>query len=197
MKIYLEKRIFLLRGPPPRFWPACRSRPNIQPASRAPRLASPRPSPAPRWPASARLLAVAPRRAPDRGRARPPRGGHAPSTSPRIKAGLRTRPRARLHLLVPVRSLSPALPSLSARAERPNSASRRAHAPVGEFHRGSSTSASKHAPAAPPHSPSSRARVCADCRAQVALPQAPPPTAMAPPCSAAMEVTFLLFSSPA
>ena len=95
------------------------------------------------------------------------------------------------------RWLIPALPLLSARAERPNSASHRAHTPAGEIHRGSSTSASKHAPTAPPRSPSSRAHVCADCRAQVALPQAPPPTAMAPPCSAAMEVTFLLFSSPA
>ena len=61
-----------------------------QPSSRsAARLASPRPSPAPRWPASARLPADAPRRAPDRGRACPPRGGHAPSTLPRVAAGLR------------------------------------------------------------------------------------------------------------
>ena len=37
--LYLEK-YFFLRGPPPRFWPACRSRPSIHPTSPP----SPRPS---------------------------------------------------------------------------------------------------------------------------------------------------------
>ena len=95
------------------------------------------------------------------------------------------------------RSLTPALLLLSASTARTRSASRRATAPTGEIRRGSSTSASNHAPAAPPRSPSSRARVCADCRAQVEPSQAPPPSAMAPPCSVAMEDTFLLFSNPA
>jgi len=106
LKLYLEKGFFsfagrrLASGPPAEAGPTSSQHPA--------RLASPRPSPALRWPASARLLAVAPRRAPDHGRARPPRGGHALSASPRVAAGLRTRPRARLHLLVPVRSLTPA-----------------------------------------------------------------------------------------
>ena len=102
LKLYLEKGFFsfagrrLTSGPRPK---------SAQPASHA-RLALPRPSPAPCWPASVRLLAVAPRRAPDRGRACPPRGGHALSTPPRVAAGLRPRPRARLHLPKPVRSLA-------------------------------------------------------------------------------------------
>ena len=127
-----------------------------QPASRSvARLASPRPSPAPRWPASARLPADAPRRAPDRGRACPPRGGHAPSTPPCIAAGLRPRPRARLHLLVPVRSLTPSRAAfLSARAESPKLCpSPRPPQPAEQIRRLSSTLASNQAPAAPPRSP--------------------------------------------
>ena len=144
-----------------------------QPASRCTaRLASAQPSPAPRWPAST-LACPLTRRA-----ARPT----AAELARRVAAMRRRRRRvsqpACAHAHAPAytcrsqcaRWLIPALPLLSARAERPNSASRRAHAPAGKFRRGSSTSASKHAPAAPPRSPSSRARVCADCRAQVALP---------------------------
>ena len=180
LKIYLEKDFFSFAGRRLTFGPRSKS---AQPASRA-RLAS---------------LGPAQRRA-----ARPT----AAELARRVAAMRRRRRRASqpacacAHALAYTcrsqctRWLIPALPLLFARAERPNSASRRAHAPVGEFRRGSSTSASKHAPAAPPRSPSSRARVCTDCRAQVALPQAPPLTAMAPPCSAAMEVVFLLFSSP-
>jgi len=42
----------------------------------------------------------------DRGRERSPRGDHAPSTPPRVAAGQRLRPRARLLLLKPLRSLA-------------------------------------------------------------------------------------------
>ena len=84
-----------------------RSRPSQSLA--APR-ASPWPSPAQRrtWAASALACPLTRRAAPDRGRARLPRGGHAPSTPPRVSASLRPRPRARLLLLEPVRSLTPA-----------------------------------------------------------------------------------------
>ena len=73
----------------------------------APR-ASPWPIPAQRraWPASALACPLTRRDAPDRGRARPPRGGHALSTPLRVAAGLRPRPRARLLLPKPVRSLA-------------------------------------------------------------------------------------------
>ena len=69
------------------------------------------------------------------------------------------------------RWLIPALPLLSARAERPQLCLSPRHAPAGEIRRGSSTSANNHAPAAPPRPPSSCARVCATCRAQVEPPQ--------------------------
>ena len=161
-----------------------------QPASRrATPLASAQPSPAPRWPASARPTAaelarrVAAMRRRRRRASQPACArAHAPAYSCRSRCA---------------RSLTPTLLLLSASIARTRSASRRATAPAGEIRRGSSTSANNHAPTAPPRSPSSRARVCADCRAQVEPSQAPPPSAMAPPCSAAMEDTFLLFSNPA
>ena len=101
LKLYLEKDFSPSRAAAS-LLAHDRSRPSQHPA----RLASPRTSPAPRWPASVRLLAVAPRRAPDRGRARPPRGGHAPSMPPHVAAGLRPRPRARLLRPKTVRSLA-------------------------------------------------------------------------------------------
>jgi len=54
--------------------------------------------------------------------------------------------------------LSPALPPLSASAELTHSPPRRATAPAGQIRRFSSTSASNHAPAAPPRSPARGAR---------------------------------------
>jgi len=80
---------------------------------------------APRQPRAVPLLAARTRA--DRGRARPPRGGHAPSTPPRVAAGLHLRPRAHLHLpttmrssaLHPARSLAlPCPPLLAAATER-------------------------------------------------------------------------------
>jgi len=170
-----------------------------QPASRsAVRLASPRPSPALRWPTSARLPTDAPRRAPDRGRACPPRGGHAPSTPPRVAAGLRPRPRARLHLLEPVRSLTPSRAAFPLRQSREPQAlplaaprTRRRNSPR-LLHLGRQSRARSSA------SPSFK--LCSRLRhlpSSGRAASASPPTAMVPPCSAAMEVTFPLFSSPA
>ena len=112
LKILFGKKIFLLRGPPPRFWPACRSRPSVPanpparvgppraPAcSRHPARRSPRPSPAPFpcWPlVHAPTAAETFRRVATMCRRRPPRGSR----------GLSPRPRARLLLLEPVRSLT-------------------------------------------------------------------------------------------
>ena len=170
-----------------------------QPASpaRAPRLA--RPSPAPcRAGLPPRAYPLTRRAArPDHGRDLPPRGDHVPAspaarqprpdpapTRPPSPAGARALAHSRPRCLS-----SP--PELRASC----SAARRAHAPAGAIRRGFLTSTGNHAPATPPHPPSSGARICAAFRAQVEPPRASPPTAMAPPCSAAMEVVFLLFSS--
>ena len=134
-------------GLAPRFWPACRSRPGPRPrqprASRSSRAGPPR-----LGPAQLRALAFLPRAAPfpcwsprhattaaenfrhvaTTCRRRPPRGSR----------GLTPRPRARLHLLVPVRSLTrahaafPLLPSREPQAPpspRPQLRRRRAPAP--------------------------------------------------------------------
>ena len=196
LKIYLEKAFSSFAGRRFASGPRLKS---AQPASHA-CLASPRSSPAQRH------AGLPPRACPLTRRAARPT---AAERARRVVAMRRRRRRAsqpayaRAHAPVYscrsrcARSLAPALLLLSASTARTRSASRRATTPAGEIRRGSSTSASNHAPAAPPRSPSSRARVCADCRAQVEPSQAPPPSAMAPPCSAAMEDTFLLFSNPA
>jgi len=107
LKIYLEKKNFLLRGPPPRFWPACRSRPSA-PAKPPRRSSPPRLGPAQRAGFLSRAPRPSPRHAPTASgfsrhvatmrRRRPPRGSH----------DLRPRPRARLQLPQPVHSLTPA-----------------------------------------------------------------------------------------
>jgi len=93
--------------------------------------------------------------------------------TPRGSHDLRPRPRARLHLLVPVSSLTspPALPSLFAKAESPKLCLSPRRAPAGGIRRGFPTSAGNPAPAAPPRPPSSCARICAAFRAQVEPPQ--------------------------
>ena len=93
------------------------------------------------------------------------------------------------------RSLPPAFPLLPSRAESSSSAARRAHSSAGvklPHHRAIPRLL---APTTPPRLPSAHARACAAFRAQGELPRASPPTAMAPPCSAAMETVFLLLSS--
>ena len=167
-----------VRVGPPRA-PAC---------SRHPALRSPRPSPAP-FPCSPR--AHAPTAAEDSRRVvtmcrrRPPRGSR----------GLTSRTRARLQPPQPVRSLTPArtaFPLLQSKKPKLRPSPRQ------QLRR-------RRAPAPPRHSPIPRARNSASpsfksrsrlrrLRAQVEPPRASPPTAMAPPCSAAMEVAFLLFS---
>ena len=69
------------------------------------------------------------------------------------------------------RWLIPALPLLSARAERPQLCLSPRRAPAGGIRRGFPTSAGNPAPAAPPRPPSSCARICAAFRAQVEPPQ--------------------------
>jgi len=71
LKREIEKNVLCFSGPPPRFWPASRSQPSEPPARASLRLASAQPSAAPGLPPRAR---AAPRRAPDRVRACPPRG---------------------------------------------------------------------------------------------------------------------------
>ncbi|XP_066384814.1 actin-binding protein wsp1-like [Miscanthus floridulus] len=69
----------LLIGPPPRFWPTCRSRPSApasRPQQRASRASPPRLGPA--QPRAVPLLAARPRA--DRGRDIPPRGDHVPAS---------------------------------------------------------------------------------------------------------------------
>jgi len=197
LKIYLEKGFFsfagrrLASGPPAEAGPARQRSPRAAPAH----LASAQPSALAPSPARRARRRATPRPRQDalaawrpcvgvarRAAATPCARAHAPAFNCRSQC---------------TRSLPPALPSLSSRAESPSSAPRRAYAPAGEIRRGSSTSAGNRAPAALPRPPSSRARACAAFRAQVEPPRASPPTAMAPPCSAAMEVDFLLFSSPA
>ena len=122
-------------------------------------------------------------------RRRPPRGSRGLTPRPRAHAPAFTCwcPRAR--------SLPPAFPLLPSRAESSSSAARRARSSAGvelPHHR---AILRLLAPATPPRLPSSRARACSAFRAQGELPRASPPTAMAPPCSAAMEAVFLLPSS--
>jgi len=198
--------MFSVSGPPPRFWPASRSRPSEHPARASPRLA--RPSPAPRAPACSRHPALrSPRPSPAPFPCWPL--VHAPTAAetfrrvatmcrrrpPRGSRGLSPRPRARLLLLEPVRSLTPArtaFPLLQSKKPKLRPSPRQ------QLRR-------RRAPAPPRHSPIPRARNSASpsfksrsrlrrLRAQVEPPRASPPTAMAPPCSAAMEVVFVLFS---
>ncbi|XP_066373641.1 predicted GPI-anchored protein 58 [Miscanthus floridulus] len=166
-----------------------------RPTSRAGLLTPSRAALASAQPRAVPLLAARPRA--DRGRELPPRGGHVPAspaarqprsdpapTRPPSPAGARALAHSRPRCLS-----SPPEP----RASR--SAARCAHAPAGAIRRSFLTSTGNHAPATPPRPPSSRAHACAAFRTQVEPPRASPPTAMAPPCSAAMEVVFLLFSS--
>ena len=198
LKIYLENTFSPYRAAAS-LLARNRSRPsapaNFSPAPLQP--TSPRPSPA-RWLLLPRAAPVAAPR-PDRVRTLSPRGDHA-SASPAARqprpAHVPTRPPTPAGAGALAHSRPRCLPS-PPEPRAPSSAPRRAHAPAGAIRRGSSTSAGNRAPAAPPRPPSSRARACAAFRAQVEPPRALPPTAMAPPCSAAMEVDFLLFSSPA
>ena len=195
LKIYLEKGFFsfagrrLASGPPAEAGPARQRSPALlQPTS-------PRPSPA-RWLLLPRAAPVAAPR-PDRVRTLSSRGDHA-SASPDARqprpAPAPTRPPSTAAASALAHSRPRCLPS-PPEPRAPSSAPRRAHAPAGAIRRSSSTSAGNRAPAAPPRPPSSRARACAAFRAQVEPPRASPPTAIAPPCSAAMEVDLLLFSS--
>ena len=151
--------MFSVSGPPPRFWPASRSRPSEHPARASPRLA--RPSPAPRAPACSRHPALrsprpspapfpcwplvhAPtaaetfRRVATMCRRRPPRGSH----------GLSPRPRACLHLPQPVRSLTPSHAAFFLLQSREPQA---LHSPRPQLRR-------RRALAPPRHSPIPRAR---------------------------------------
>ena len=155
--------MFSVSGPPPRFWPASRSRPSEPPARASPRLA--RPSPAPRAPACSRHPAL---RSPRPGPAPFPYWPlvHAPTAAETFRRvatmcrrrppcgsrGLSPRPRARLLLLEPVRSLTPAraaFPLLQSKKPKlrpsPRQQLRRRRAPAPPHHpliRAASSSAS-------------------------------------------------------
>ena len=148
--------MFSVSGPPPRFWPASRSRPSEPPAPAA-RLArptrqptsrvgpaapaaralrSPRPSlaPFPCWPlVHAPTAAETFRRVATMCRRRPPRASR----------GLTPRPRARLHLTQLVRSLTPSCATFFLLQSREPQA---LHSPRPQLRR-------RRAPAPPHHSP--------------------------------------------
>ena len=114
----IEKNVFCFSGPPPRFWPASRSRPSEPPAPapRAPRLA--RPSPAPRQPGLPPR--ACPRRAascPDRVRARSPRGRPA-LTPPAARQPWPGFTSTRAPSSAPQRCLLPITPSALSAAEQ-------------------------------------------------------------------------------
>ena len=176
------------------------SGPRPKPAQRSPRaapahLASAQPSALAPSPARrARRRATPPtasgrsRRVATMRRRRPPRGSH----------GLTLHPRARLHLPKPVRSLA------HSRAASPL---RQSRAPAA-LPLAAPRTRRRNSPRLPHLGWQSRARSSASpsfklCSHLRRLPSSgraasvSPPTAMAPPCSAAMEVAFLLFSSPA
>ena len=181
-KFYLEKNFSSYVGFAPRFWPACRSRPGPRPhqprASRSSRAGPPRLGPAqlralaflpraaqfPCWsPCHATTAVEKLRRVATTCRRRPPRGSR----------GLTLRPRTRLQLPVPARSLTLARISSSPLQSRAlELRPRRARSSAGvelPHHRAISRLL---VPAAPPRPPSSRARACAAFRAQV---EPPPP----------------------
>ena len=154
LKILIGKGFFLLRGLPPRFWPACRSRPSEP--STAPR-ASPWPGPAPcrASPACLRALAPSPARRAVRRATLPTASGDARRVAalcwrrtPRGSHGLRPLPRARLHLLPSLRTSfrTPALSGVATAA---------AHARAAEL---ADALRRRRAPAPPRHSPIPRAR---------------------------------------
>ena len=197
LKIYLEKGFFsfagrrLASGPPAEAGPARQRSPRAAPAH----LASAQPSALAPSPARRARHRATPRPRQDALAAWRPCVGVVAARQPR-PAPAPTRPPSTAAASALAHSRPRCLPS-PPEPRAPSSAPRRAHAPAGAIRRGSSTSAGNRAPAAPPRPPSSRARACTAFRAQVEPPRASPPTAMAPPCSAAMEVDFLLFSSPA
>ena len=162
----IEKNVFCFSGPPPRFWPASRSRPSEPPAPRAPRLARPSPAPCRARPASARL--PAPRRVVPR-----PRQGALAAWPPCAGNARRAAATAWLHLHVRAFFCPAALPpphyssrSLSRRATA--AASARAQHVLATAAAAASTAAyPSHAsiprftpPAAPPSFPASLAFAC-------------------------------------
>ena len=190
LKIYLEKGFFsfagrrLASGPPAEAGPARQRSPRAAPAQRAGSFSrAPRPSPRRAPTASGRSRRVA-----TMCRRRPPRGSH----------DLRPHPRARLQLPQPVHSLTPAraaFPLLQSREPKlrpsPRLRTRRQNSSW-ILHLGRQSRARSSA------SPSFK--LCSRLRhlpSSGRAASASPPTAMAPPCSAAMEVTSPLFSSPA
>ena len=161
LKIYLEKGFFsfagrrLASGPPAEAGPARQRSPRAAPAH----LASAQPS----------ALAPSPaRRARRRATPRPRQDALAawrPCVGVARRAAATTCARAHASAFncrsQCARSLPPALPSFSSRAESLKLCPRRAHAPAGVIHRRCSSTASNQEPAAPPRSPAPGARGCA------------------------------------
>ena len=202
LKLYLEKGFFSFAGRRLASGPPAEAGPASLPQRRAPRLGPAQPRAVPARPASARWPLL-PRAAPftvPRSRPRqatpaawPPCAGNARRAAATACGRSHAPayiccPRCAPHFALPLSQAQqqqqrapvlPSSPTRSAGVELPH------HRAIPRF----------LPPATPPRPSSSRAHACAAFRTRVEPPRASPTTAMAPPCSAAMEVVFLLFSS--